>query len=138
MLDTVGTRLSSEEGMKRYYELMSYERTDYADYNRKYGSENNLEATAKRTAQWNSYNRFGMMLRRGFVNVGELYDMGNPGIVYFWAKYKPIVEESRKRFTGKDYCRDMEFLAGEMLKYMQLKDPSFLVPETFLKYVPDK
>jgi hypothetical protein len=138
MLESIGTRISSEDGMKRFYELMSYEWKDYADYNSKYGSENNLEATAKRTAQWNSYNRMGMLLRKGFVDVGELYDMGYPGVVYFWEKYKLIVEESRRRYTGKDYCNGMEYLAGEMLKHMQLRDPSFRVPETFLKYDPDK
>jgi hypothetical protein len=138
MLDNIAVRVSSEESMKIFYELMNHDWTDYADFNTKYGSENNLDATAKRISRYNSYNRMGTWMRRGLVNIVELYDLMGPGVAYFWEKYKPIIEETRRRTSGPDYCRNMEYLAAEMLKFMQSKDPSFRVPKTLLRYDPSK
>jgi hypothetical protein len=64
--------------------------------------------------------------------------MGMLGVIFLWAKYKPIVEESRRRYNGKNYMRDFEYLADEMLKYVKANDPDYIVPETLTKYVPDK
>jgi len=138
IIENIGTRLISEEGMKRFFELMNYDFTDYADYVRKYGSETNVEATAKRVAQSNSYNNLGLMLRRRLVDIEELYDLGYSGVVYFWEKYRPVIEETRRRYSGRNYCRDMEYFAGEMLKYYRSMDPSFSVPKTFYKYDSSK
>ena len=138
MLDNIAVRVSSEDAVKNYYELMNCDWTDYADFNRKYGSENNLESTGKRVSRYHSYNRMGMMMRRGLVDVDELYDLMGPGVVFFWEKYKPIVKETRRRTSGPDYCRDMEYCAVEMLKFMQSKDPSFRIPKTLTRYDPNK
>jgi len=46
----------------------------------------------------------------------------------------PIMEETRRRYNGKEYCRDMEYLAVEMLKYIQLRDPSYKIPDKLDKY----
>ena len=45
-------------------------------FDKKYGSENNVDAAAKRFAKWINYNEIGMMLRKRMVDVEELYDMG--------------------------------------------------------------
>jgi hypothetical protein len=78
------------------------------------------------------------MLRKGFVNVEDLYVLGMAGIPFNWAKYKPIIEETRRRYNGKEYLKDFEFLAAEMLRYIQSRDPSFRVSETLLNYDPNK
>ncbi len=101
-------------------------------------SENNPEATAKRYALWNTYNSIGMMLRRGLVDTEDLYEMGTSGVLFLWAKYRPIVEEIRRRYTGKEYLKDFEFLAGELLRVTKIHDPTYQFPETLDKYVPDK
>jgi hypothetical protein len=138
LIDNIVNRFLDEEGHKRFFEIMNYEWTDYADFERKYGSDNNVEAAAKRFTQLNSYNEIGMMLHRGLVGVDELYDMNMQTIVMFWEKYRPIVEETRRRYNGKDYCRDMEYFAVEMLKYIQSREPSYKIPEKLTKYDPDK
>ena len=72
MIEDITSRTSNVENLKRFFELMTYEWSDYADFNRKYGNETNIEAAAKRTAQCMSYNRSGMLLRERFITVGEL------------------------------------------------------------------
>jgi hypothetical protein len=128
----------SEEGQKSFLDLMYYEWSDYEDFDRKYGSKNNRDATAKRFWMWETYNNMGMMLRKGFVDIDVLNDMGLQGIVYFWEKYKPIVVETRRRYNGKDYCRDMEYLAVEMLRYIKGRDPSYRIPDTMDMFEPNK
>ena len=134
LIDNIVNRFLGEEGNKMYFELMSYEWTDYEDFAKKYDSANNIESASKRFAVWTNFNEIGMMLRKGLVSVEDLYVLGMAGIPYHWRKYKPIIEEVRRRYNGKDYLRDMEYLAGEMLRYMQSRDPLFLEPEKFDKY----
>ena len=119
-------------------ELENYDWTDYADFDKKYGSENNVGAAAKRYALWQDYSKIGMMLRKGFVEVDDLYVLGLWAVPVFWEKYRPIVEETRRRYAGKEYLRDMEYLAAEMLKYIQSRDSSYGIPEKLFSYDPNK
>ncbi len=36
------------------------------------------------------------MLRKGLVEAAILYDMGVHDVIFFWEKYKPIIEEERR------------------------------------------
>jgi len=138
LIDSIITRTINVEGMRNYFELMNYDWRDYGDFERKYGSDNDVDAAAKRFAKWNSYNSLGMMLRKGMVEAEDLYDMGLFGVIFLWEKYRSIIEENRRRYNGKDYLRDLEYLAGEMMRVKMVRDPSYKMPETFIKYVPDK
>ena len=96
---------------------------DYEDFERKYSARSNPDAAAKRFALWNDLNTMGMIARKGLVKAEDLYNMGFGGLPLFWEKYKLIVEESRG-YNGKEYSRDMEYLAGEMRKIKGRHDPS--------------
>ena len=126
------------EGYKQYVTLMNMEWRDYDDFERKYGSDNNVEATAKRFSLWVEFNSMGAMVRKGMIRAEDLYDMGLTSPVYFWAKYMPIIEENRRRYNGEGYLRDFEYLAGELLRVMKEHDPTYSLPEALTKYIPDK
>ena len=115
--------------------MMNWEWMDYEDFERKYGSDNDVEATAKRYSYWIDYNSIGSMVRKKLISVEDVYNMGFLGLVYYWAKYKPIIEENRSRYNGASYLRDFEYLAEELLSYMKTLDPSYQVPMTLTKYV---
>jgi len=138
LIENIASGITDEEGQNRMIELENYEWTDYLDFDKKYGSENNRGAAAKRYALWHDYNKIGMMLRKGFVEVDDLYVLGLWSVPVFWEKYKPIVEETRRRYAGKEYLRDMEYLAAEMLKYIQSTDSSYRIPEKLFKFDPNK
>jgi hypothetical protein len=137
MAQNIVATTTDVETMKRYFTLLSYEWSDYDDFEKKYGSENNLESAAIRYAIWDRYNAIGAMVRKGIVRVEDVIDAGAIGITWQWAKYKPIIEESRRRYNGKNWMRDFEFLAVESLKYIKANDPSYVVPEKLDKYVPN-
>ena len=138
LIDNIVTRSMGENGFRSFFELMRYEWKDYEDFEKKYGSENNVDATAKRFAVWQDYNLIGLMLRKGLVEAEDLFDMGVQGIIFLWEKYKSIIEEERKRYLGKNFLRDFEYLAGEMLRVVQERDSNYMVPNTLDKYVPDQ
>jgi hypothetical protein len=137
LIENIASRVTDEEGEKRMQELSNYEWTDYADFDRKYGSENNVASSAKRYALWHDYNKIGMMLRKGLVDVEDLYMLGLWAVSLFWEKYKPIVEETRRRYAGKEYLKDLEYLAAEIAKYQQSIDPSYRIPKKLDKFDPD-
>jgi hypothetical protein len=138
LIDSIITRTINEEGYRSFFELLRYEWKDYEDFERKYGSENDVDDAAKRHAMWHEYNSLGMMLRKGLVNAEGLHDSGARGAIFLWEKYKPIIEENRRRYNGKNYLKDLEYLAGEMLRVVKERDPSYRIPEALDKYVPDK
>ena len=138
LIDNMVTRSMGEQGFRSFFELMRNEWEDYEDFEKKYGSENNVEASAKRFALWQEFNLIGLMLRKGLVEADDLFDMGMQGVIFLWEKYKPIIEEERKRYLGKNFLRDFECLAGEMLKVVQERASAYMVPETLDKYVPDQ
>ena len=138
LIDNIVTRSMGEQGFKNYFELLRYEWENFEDFEKKYGSENNLEATAKRFSVWQEYNMIGMMLRKGLVTADDLCDMGVQGVTFLWEKYKSVIEEERNRYMSKNYLRDFEFLAGEMFRIEQERDSTYTIPETLDKYVPDQ
>ena len=137
LIDNMVTRSMSQQGFQNFFELLRYEWNDFEDFEKKYGSENNLEATAKRFSVWQDYNLIGLMLRKGLVEADVLCDMGVQGVIFLWEKYKPIIEEERKRYMSMNFLSDFEYLAGEMLRVVTERDSTYMIPETLDKYDPD-
>ena len=49
-----------------------------------------------------------------------------------------MIKEQARIYNGADWGQDIELLASEMLKIKFRMDPSFKVPEAFLRYVLNK
>jgi hypothetical protein len=127
---------TSVEGQRVWIELLNMKWKDYDDFEKKYGSDNNVDNYAKRQAVWNIYNNVGKLLKAGLLDRETIYNSGQTSVVWMWEKFKPIVEEHRRRYSGKDAHAGFEYVAGEMLKMKLASDPSYKVPETFAEYVP--
>jgi len=70
------------------------------------------------------------------VEAEDIYNVGSVSS-FLWVKYKPVIEENRRRYNGESYLKDFEYLFEEMMKVKLSKDPSYKVPETLDKYIPD-
>jgi hypothetical protein len=132
---SITSQLLSEEGERRYIELLNMEWKDYDDFEKKYGSDYNRDNMAKRMTVWSTYNTLGTLIREKLIEPEVLYSIDNVNPCFMWSKFKDIIPEWRKRYGAKDTLSDFEFLSNEMLRIALSKDPSFKVPET-LKYVP--
>ncbi|MCX6653876.1 MAG: hypothetical protein NTY03_02010 [Candidatus Bathyarchaeota archaeon] len=137
-INEINKNLISEESLKRWITLLNMEWMDYDDFQRKYGSDVDIDNCAKRMAMWYSYDNIGAMLRSGLVDAETLYDSNMFGGFEMWVKFEGIIREGRIRYNTPGDLVNFEYLAKEMLRIRLLRDPSFKQPETFLKYVPDK
>ncbi len=137
-IQSTAQNLLNEEGSKRYCELMNMEWRDYDDFERKYGSDYNLDNYGKRTTTMMNYTMMGACIREGLIDSESLYNMGMFGVIFFWEKFKGVIREQARMYNGADWGQDIELLASEMLRIKLRKDPSFKVPEAFLRYVPNK
>ena len=129
LIESMSSHLLTSEGMRDFYEILSYEWKDYENFMRKYGPRSNVEATIKRHRTWLSYNNLGAMLRKGMVEAEDLYDLDAAvGVIQMWKKYGSYIKESaRGPINGTDYCSDFEYLAGEMMKEKLKRDPSYKI-----------
>src|SRR5512136_1998725 len=64
---SITSQLLSEEGQRRYGELLNMEWRDYDDFEKKYGSDNNLDNYAKRFCVWYIFNTLGMLVREKLI-----------------------------------------------------------------------
>jgi len=138
LLREVMRDISNFEGWKNSIEVMGYQWENYGDFENKYGTGNNQDAASKRYAFWTQWNSVGSMLRKGLVNAEDLYDTGLIFSLWVWPKYQTIIEEMRRRYWGKAYLSDLEYLHGELMKVKLRRDPSYKIPETYGRYIPDR
>ena len=134
----ITNQLNSEEGHRRYTELINMEWKDYDDFEKKYGSDYNLDNYAKRMNVWKTYNTLGMLVREKLVEPEVLYRINNIDPLFMWSKFKDVIKEQRKRYSPEDDLSDFEFLYNEIYRVALSRNPSFKIPETLTHYVPDK
>ena len=133
---SITNQLLSEEGQRRYGELLKMEWTDYDDFEKKYGSDYNLDNYAKRMNVWKTYNTLGMLVREKLIEPEVLYRINDVNPCFMWSKFKDIIVEQRKRYGGEDANSDFELLNDEILRVMLSIDPSYKIPEKLNRYVP--
>jgi hypothetical protein len=135
---SITSQLLSEEGQRRFGELLNMEWKDYDDFERKYGSDYNMDNYAKRLSVWNTYNTLGMLVREKLIEPEVLYSITNVNPLLMWSKFKDLIAEWEKHYGGADTLSDFKFLSDEILKIALSRNPSYKIPETFIKYVPSE
>ena len=127
--------MSDKAGMTAYLETMYMEWDDYADFERKYGSDNNPEAYAQRLSIWNAFNNYGVLLKRGLIDPEMIYDAAGAIIILSWEKWRPIIMEQRTRYMGANYLEHWEHLASVMTSIQDKRGIKWAPPETGFKFV---
>ena len=120
---TLLSTINSEDGQRKYYELMSQEWSDVDDFLRKYDSSVNPENYIKRYYLWNLFEHVGWQYRKGLVDLETIYYSAGLNILLLWRKYEPIVEEYRKTQYGRGHFANWEYLAGALDKMSESLDP---------------
>jgi hypothetical protein len=133
---SITSQLLSEEGQRRYGELLNMEWKDYDDFEKKYGSDYNLDNYAKRMNVWKTYNTLGMLVREKLIEPEVLYRINDVNPCFMWSKFKDIIVEQRKRYGAKHSFSDFELVNDEILRVMLSIDPSYKIPEKLMSYVP--
>ena len=115
--------INSEDGQRKYYELMSATWDDFDDFYKKYDSSVNPDNYIKRYYMWNLFEHVGWQYRKGLVDLETIYYAAGQNILLLWRKYKPIIEEYRKTQYGRGQWVNWEYLAGALGKMYESLDP---------------
>lgn len=112
----------SEEGSRRYLELISMQWSDFDDFKEKYDSRVNVNNFVRRAAFWNSCDLVGYQYEAGLIDIGTVYNTYGTWIIRGWLKFKPIIEEYRKTDWSRDQYEHWERLADVLGKMKSKKD----------------
>jgi len=128
----------TKENLRDFGELMNMTWVSYDDFEKKYGSDFNLDNFGKRMSAWHSYEALGNLVRQGLADRDTIYNSGTICILWTWVKFKPVIEEYRRRYGGRDALKGFEYLGDSLMRLKKLKDPGFEFPVEFTRYIPDK
>jgi hypothetical protein len=128
-------QIGTDEFIKKLTELLYMEWDDYDDFERKYGSDVDLDNYVKRIHVWTRFDSLGQLLMKGQADKEILY---HSQVVYnsihLWHKYQDVLEVNRKLYSGADAWTGLEYLANEMYKIKQEKDPAWNIGSTDPRY----
>jgi hypothetical protein len=131
--NTILSTLSSKEGIRDWYEIMSMQWTDFEDFQRKYDSRVNPENYIKRNYYWNMCDGVAWHLRSGLIDWDTVRKSGK-SLRLMWLKFKPIIEEYRRREYGLDSFTDWEYLADRVEEVESVEDKQrrkFMMDDAF-------
>ena len=123
LTSTLLSTINTEDGQRKYYELMSQEWSDFDDFYRKYDSSVNPDNYVKRLYLWKLFDYTGWQYRKGLVDLETIYYAAGQNILLLWRKYRPIIEEYRKTQYGRGQWVNWEYLAGALEKMSERLDP---------------
>ncbi len=115
--------INSEEGQRKFYEIMSMQWTDFEDFKRKYDSSVNPENYIKRYSFWRVCDHVGWQYSKNFVDLDTIYYSAGVNILLMWQKFRPIIEDLRRWVYGRSYSMYWEYLANDLDKMSARLDP---------------
>jgi hypothetical protein len=123
MIQRIWEWISSEEDYLKFTQLLRMNWTDYEDFNRKYGANNNPENHAMRWAVMNNMNGLGYLLNEGAIDVETVYDHSGGRIIWLWIKFEPIILEFRK--VTPYAMKWWEYLVDKLMVEMKKRGDDF-------------
>ena len=111
--------------MLKYAYVMSLEWEDYDDFQSKYGRKANPKAWATYISYLVQFDDIGLMVGRGVIDIADYYELASRSIPNLWMKYKPIIEEVRRRGDPK-HMDWLEYLVDEMRNESRRRGDSLL------------
>ena len=115
--------INSEEGQRKFYELMSMQWTDFEDFKNKYDSSVNPENYIKRYSFWRVCDYVGWQYRQSLVDIETIYYSAGVNILLMWHKFRPVIEAYREWQYGRSYSMNWEYLANALEKMSESDDP---------------
>ena len=134
------SKSTSEEVQKRSIELIALEWSDYDDFERKYGSDNNPDNYGIRYAAWSGFNQLGYLLKQGLIKIEQFQGIyaGAGGPMWMWHKFGSIIKEQRRRYNLPFLFVWFEYLANELIKDLERRGHTNLIPENYASHIPDE
>ena len=126
MLQNIWDWISTEQGYLNMAKLMEMHWTNYEDFIKKYGNQNNPKNYAMRWSVWNKMHGLGYMVKEGAIDVETIYDHSGARIVWMWNRFEPIILAIREH-GGSYALKWWEYLVKELEKVAEKRGDNFSV-----------
>ncbi len=100
--------------LKDFIDLLNIEWSDYDDFERRYGSDNNPDNYAVRMRLNNFFESIGFLVKNGFVGADKVYEVLGMGTIAYWNKFSEIYRVQREVYKNLLLWENMQYLYGEM------------------------
>jgi len=128
------SELHQEKRLIQMMDLYQMYWEDYDDFERKYGSDRNIENFGKRYSIWYFYNRIGWLLHEGVVDVKTVNAITAQFTLWMWDKFESVILKQREVYNLPDFCIWFEYLAGEIERYRDEIGISTEIPKGYGSY----
>lgn len=111
----------TEEGVKRFNDLIFMEWKDWNEYHKKYDIRFNPDNYAKRMAMWNLCENLGRLYREGLIDLETLHGGCSWFPSLMWAKFKPVITMERGNDFSLYAYENWEYLVEKLKEYHKEK-----------------
>jgi hypothetical protein len=101
------------------YLLLNMKYTDYEDFERKYGHDENPEANNMITRHMMLMEGFGVLIREGYISVRLVALLTSGTIRLGWEKMRDYIYEVRKRNNMPRWSIEYEYLYNKVMEYAE-------------------
>lgn len=124
----------SREGLRLLEDLWLMEWSDFDDFVKKYDSTVNPDNYAMRNSVFLMCEVLGRQYKSGVIDLDTLFSTCSTNITQLWVKFKPIIEEYRKRGVySRIEFENFEYLAGELADLLEKRDPQYVNSPAYLR-----
>jgi hypothetical protein len=117
-------QMSTNEFVKETTELLYMEWEDYDDFERKYGSDVDVDNFNTRIHVWSTYDNLGNLLKTSMADKTLLNNsMTARYAITIWHKFEDVLKMNRKLYGTPNSWSGFECLADEMDKMEQQRNP---------------
>ena len=128
------SELHSDESLIKLMELYQMDWEDFDDFERKYGSDRNLENFGKRYSKWYFYNRIGWLLHEEAIDIATVDAITAQFALWMWDKFESIIVKQREVFNLPDFLIWFEYLVKELQRYREERGISTEVHKGYGSY----
>ncbi len=107
----------SQEFRKQYTRVRDREWTDLDDWEKKYGPENNPDASVEYQSLMSFFDGVGLLVRRGLIDISLVHDLMFISTNRIWNVHKSVIYNIRETSGYPSLWEHFEYLSIELTKY---------------------
>jgi len=113
------------------HQVLVYDWKDFDDWAERYNERTNPEAIATFSSYMLFYDGIGVLVRRGFIDVGLVYELMADSVKVVWERYEPIFRGDREFFQNPKMWDDFEYLYNMIKKIDEYPESTQRMREYF-------
>jgi hypothetical protein len=120
---SVYQRFMEPDFQNTWFEVMSWQWSDFDDFQAKYSEKANPEAWNKILWVATFFEGLGVLVKRGFIDTAIVDDLMSMYVIGFWQKIEPLWIRLRKLWNSPAAGEHVEYLYGVIHEIWKQQHP---------------